>query len=323
MSPKHNTSNLLDALASRLSSNTYQMQRIVVLAGVALVALILSFAGYYYYDRFYTSQSSQPQVSIQQAEAAVKADPQNPDLRVKLAETYLLYGRTNDAITQTVSVMQAYPDNQGAWVTAGVAYARNNDCASAIEPLEKYVYANLEQDMAALNPYLRAATYYLGDCYRLTNQPSNAVRMLEFAVDLSKTDADAMYKLGLAYAAAQQNDKAEAVLMRAAAFVPNYTEVYQALTGIYSIQGKTDLVAYANGMVAYATKDYNTALELLLQATAAQPQFAPAFAGLGQTYEALNDLPNAKTAYETAAALDPNNFAATTGVQRVTQLMNK
>jgi tetratricopeptide (TPR) repeat protein len=49
----------------------------------------------------------------------------------------------------------------------------------------------------------------------------------------------------------------------------------------------------------------------------------PALDGLGLTYEALNDLQNAKSNYEAALKLIPDDFTATTGLQRVDAQLNK
>jgi len=78
-----------------------------------------------------------------------------------------------------------------------------------------------------------------------------------------------------------------------------------------------ELATYARGMMAYSKKDYQGALGLLLKSAQAKPDFPLTFAGIGRTYEALKDLPNAKIAYETALKLDPNNFTASTGILRV------
>ena len=77
------------------------------------------------------------------------------------------------------------------------------------------------------------------------------------------------------------------------------------------------LATYARGMMAYSKKDYAAARDLLLEASQAQTDYAPIFAGLGRTYEGLNDLQAATTAYENALKIDPNNFTAKNGLQRV------
>lgn len=314
---------VLDTLNKRLFSSTYQIQRLVILLAFVLVGVLVMFGGYYYVDRYYSGQQTQPQMNIAEAEKAVSDDPQNPEARVILAETYMLYGRLDDALSQAISVYDTYPENQRAWVALGVTQALKDNCPAAIEPLEKYVEANKDMEMAALNAHLRSAAYYLGDCYLKTGQQQKAVNILELSVGWNRTDADSLYKLGLAYSLTGQPDKAIYVLISATTFVPDFAEAYQAMASIYESAGEPDLVNYANGMIAYSQKDYATALDLLLAASQAKPEFTPAFTGLGLTYEAMTDLQNAKAAYQKAADLDPSNFTANNGLQRVTALLNK
>ncbi len=310
-------------LQDRLFSNTYQLQRIVILTAVALGVVVVSFAGYYYYDRYYRFQPKIAEQTVDSAEKMVAEDPQNPDKRLALAETYMLNRRFDDAIQQAQQVIAAYPDNQRAWFLLGVCYSLQGKPAEAIPFLEKYYEANKNDEMPGLNTALQSAAYYLGDDYLQTGQPDKAIPVLENAVAWSQTDADAMYKLGMAYLGVQTYDKAVVMFDYAVKFVPNYTEAYEGLEAAFSALNEPDLAMYARGMQYFSKKDYTTALTLLTQAAEAKPNVPQIFAGLGMTYEALGDLQNAKSNYEKAVALDPNNFTASAGLQRVEALMNK
>ena len=195
--------------------------------------------------------------------------------------------------------------------------------ADAIAPLQKYVDANKGSEMPALNKSLISAAYYLGDSYLQLKQPDKAVVPLEQTLGWDSTDSDALYKLGLAYTALKEYDKAEEVFQNAITFVPDFTEVYQAMAVAYQANQQPALVDYANGMVAFSKKDYKTALSLLLKAVEVRQDYAPVYDGLGLTYEALNDLPNAKSSYEMAIKLSPNDLTATSNLQRVQALLNK
>jgi tetratricopeptide (TPR) repeat protein len=314
---------LIASLNERLFSNTYQLQRLVILTAIVLGLAIAGFGGYYYYDRYYTSQPKVAQVSISSAEEAVAKDPQDPEKRLALAETYMLNRRFNDAIVQAQEVMSVYPDNQHAWLVLGIANALNGNPTNAVDPLQKFVDANKDSDMPGLNKALVSAAYYLGDSYLQLGQPDKAVPVLEMDVEWSQTDADAMYKLGMAYLGVQTYDKAVNMFLNATAFVPNYTEAYVGMTTAFQALNEPDLANYSLGMQAFSKKDYKTALTLLLQSAQARPDFAPTFAGLGMTYEAMNDLEKAKSSYEAAIKLDPTNFTAITGLQRVEALLKK
>ena len=177
--------------------------------------------------------------------------------------------------------------------------------------------------MPGLNKAMQSAAYYLGDSYLSLGKPDQAVHPLEQAVGWSQTDADAMYKLGVAYLGVKRFDDALSMFQAATRFVPNYTECYQGMAGAYQGLNEPDYVNYANGMVAYSKKDYQTALALLLKAVQAKPDFIPALNGLGLTYESMGDLKNAKSNYEAVVKLNANDFTATTGLQRVDALLTK
>ena len=300
-----------------------QLTRLVILVGVLLVVAVISFGGYYYYDRYYITQQPKMQQAVRKAEMDVVNNPGDNEKRLDLADLYLANKRFDDALSIVGQVQMDDPNNQRAWLLLGVTYAFKKDPASAVEPLEKYVQANKDSEMPGLNKPLQSAAYYLGDSYLQLNQPDKAVEPLELAVQWSQTDADAMYKLGQAYAGVEEDDKALAVFFYAIKFVPDYREVYEAMAEVLARTDKPELVNYANGMVAYSNKDYKTALELLQKAADSYPDFTPAFTGLGLTYEAQGSLQDAKVAYEKALQITPDDFTASTGKSRVETLLNK
>ena len=315
--------NFIDKLGERLFSNTYQMQRIVMLTGIVLVVATASFAGYYYYDRYYRPQPKIAEMGIAQAEQAVRDDPNNPEKRLNLAETYMVNRRIDDALKLANEVMVNYPENQHAWLLVGVASNLNSQYQDAIPPLEKFLEANKDAEMPGLNKALQSAAFYLGDSYLKLNQYDKAVVVLQKAVDWSQTDSDAMVRLGMAYNGVGRFEEAVTMFENAAKFVPNYTEAYEGMAVSFDALKENDLSVYARGMVAFSKKDYKTALDMLLKAVQAKPDFIPIYDGLGLTYEARNDLKNAKASYETAVKLFPDDFTAKTGLQRVNALLNK
>lgn len=314
---------LLNTLNEKLFSSTYQLQRIVILMAIALVLAVISFGSYYYYDRYYNPQPKSADVMLSEAEKAVKDKPDDPDVRLNLAETYMVNNRFDDAIDVTRQVMEAYPENQRAWFVFGIANALGGKPAEAIDPLQKFLDANKDAEMPGLNKTLQSAAYYLGDSYLRLNQPDKAVTPLENAVNWSETDADAMYRLGMAYIGVKRYEEALGMFQAATRFVPNFTECYQGMVVAFEALNAPDYADYARGMVAYSTKDYENALTLLKASSEKIADFPPVHNGLGLTYEALGDLQNAKTSYETAAKLDPNDFAASTGLERVEALLKK
>jgi len=309
--------------SDRYLSTSGQVTRIIFFAVIALLLVVGSFAGFYWYDRFYSPQQSVEQITVAQAEQAVQADPTNLKTRLVLAETYLVYGRYEDALSHATQVFTEDPSLQGSWLVMGVASYFIGKPADAITPLTNYVDAFKDEEMPALDKRLQEASYYLGLSYLDLKQPDKAILPLEQTVGWSQLDADAMYKLGLAYAGVKRYEDAVNMYAKAISFVPNFAEAYQAMADAYDLGGKPELGDYARGMLAYSKKDYPAALKLLLKSAKAFPDYAPIFAGLGLTYEAQNDLVNAKASFETAVTLDPNNYTAKRGIERVVALLNK
>jgi tetratricopeptide (TPR) repeat protein len=310
----------INSFMERYLSSSKQIQRILILTVIALVLVVGSFASYYYYDRYYSNQSTVSEKTLSQA---VQADPTNMDARMALAEAYMLYQRYDEALSQASMVFTSNPDNKRSWLVIGVANANNGHPSEAITPLTNYVDAFKDEEMPGLDKALQTAAYYLGDSYMQMGQPENAIAPLEQTIGWSQTDADAMYKLGLAYSAVNRYAEAISTFHLAINFVPNFTEVYQAMAIAYDASNYPGLGDYARGMVAYSQKDYPAAVELLLKSAQAYPDFAPIFAGLGLTYEAMGDLQNAKTSYDTAVLIDPNNFTASNGAERVAVLLKQ
>jgi Flp pilus assembly protein TadD len=315
--------NLIRYIDNRFFSSVYQVRRITILVAILLVAALISFAGYYYYDRYYTTEIPIAERSIAEAEKAVRDDPGNPDTRLMLAETYMLYSRFDDAVELASQVQQEYPENLAADFILGISHANNGNPDLALEPLQKFIDSRKDEEMPGLDKQLQAAAYYLGDSYLQLGQPELAILPLENAVNWSQTDADSMFKLGIAYAEIEEHYKAVNMFHAATTFVPDYLEAYEAMAESYSALNVPELVDYARGMTAYANKDYQKAVELLQRSVEGKSDFAPAYAGLGRSYESLGDLQNAKSSFESALKIDINNFTASVGLQRVDAALKK
>ncbi len=309
--------NRTESFTNRFFSSPEQLKRIIVLTALVLVLSVGTFASYYYYDRYYTSEVPLAEQSLSEAEQAVRDNPADPAARINLAESYMQSGQFEHAIGQALLVKQAYPEDVRADFVLGISYSQTGSPELAIEPLGKFIEARKDGPMPGLDKQLQAALYYLGDSYLLLGQPELAIEPFVIGTNLSLTDADVIYKLGIAYSRVGDYDNAMQAFHRAVQFVPTFTEVYAAMADVFETTGEPALAGYARGMEAFSTKDYAGALSLLKSAAEARPDYAPAFTGLGMTYEALNDLPNALAAYETAVGLDANDFTALRGFERV------
>jgi tetratricopeptide (TPR) repeat protein len=207
-------------------------------------------------------------------------------------------------------VLSHYPENNGALLVSGIAYARSNKLEQATVPLEKFVKLRKGQPMAKTDTTLETAYYFLGETYMKLKRPQDAINALEAALAITPTDADALYQVGLAYQSVGQPEKALERYQQATRLVPDFTEAYTGMIESYTTLGKPDYVAFARGMQAFSLKDYKTAQTHLVFATKALPNFSPAFLGLGLTYEKTDRLDLALDAVNRALLLNPGDFAA-------------
>lgn len=309
-----------------LFSSTAQLQRIVILTGVVLLLGAGSFGAYYYFDRYYQPQTKQAEVQLKEAQAAVQADPNSITKRLDLADKYMMNKKWDEALSQLAQAEMANPtetQHQTILVNTGVCYYMLGKYIDAIDPLQQFVTARQDEEMASLDPQLKAAAYYLGDSLLRLERYDEAVKPLEQSVQWSKTDADAMYKLGVAYAKIGEDARALDMFTFTVAFVPDFAEAYQEMATIYQRIDQPAMVDYANGMVAYSQKDYEGALALLTKAESAKKDASGIYLGLGFVYEALKDNAKALESYDTVLKLDPANLSAINGSQRLGALMKK
>ncbi len=315
------TNNDLERKSGALS--TQSIQRIILIVLAALIASVALFGGYYYWDRYVHQGDKSPlELDIELMEQVIRDDPQDPEARVALAEFYLDKGLYKDALEQTSQVLDLYPEHEGAMLIAGITHARWGKPENALEPLEKFAALRQEQPTAGMDTALEAAYYFLGESYVTLERADDAIRVLEAALVINATDADALYQVGLAYQSSGQPEIALERYHKAVRLVPDFVEAYSGMIVSYDSQGQSDYVAYARGMEAFCLQDYGTAKTHLEFATGALPDFAPAFLGLGLTYERLDDLEMALVAVQRALDLNPDDYAARQALGRIQAAMN-
>ena len=297
---------------SELFKDSHQLTRIVILTGIALVLVVVSFWGYYYYDRYVdrSGNVSPIQQSISDLEQAVRENPTDVDLRLSLAETYMANRHYENAIAQAEQVYRTDLENERALFVLGLSLASTARYEQAIEPLKKFAAIREKSEMANVDSALETALYFLGESYLQTGQGGEAISVLERALEINRTDADAMYKLGQAYAATGRHEEAIASYKNAIRFVPDFAEVYQGMVESYLTLNQPTHAAYARGMLAYSIKDYEGARVELEQVVITEPDYVPAYLGLGLTYEQLGDYQNALAYADLALQMDPNSQAA-------------
>jgi len=297
------------------------LDRVILWSGILLVVSVVAFGTYYYIDQKggnsppTDAQLMQHQVTL--FEQAVTDDPNNITNRLVLADAYLTLERFTEAVAQYEAALVINDESTLGHVGLGRAQMGTGDLAGATENFQKIIDQSKEADISG--ELVQTAYYYLGSIALQQQDPEEAIKQLTEATKLERSDSDAWYLMGTAYVQNEQLDEAVNAFMQAVLFVPNYTEAYEALAGVFDEQGAIPGALYARGMAAYSKGELEDAARMLEDAVRASPNLAEAYSGLGLVRESLGDREAAVIAYQQAIDLKPDDFIAGNGLARLTQ----
>ena len=283
----------------------------IAVAATLLVVAVVGFGAYYYVERL-APRDARTQINAQtrDLEQQVRDDHQNAGLRASVATIYFEQGKYDQAITQAEQALKLKPEHQGALLVLGQTRQANRQTDAAIAAYQTIVELNKDSPTAKANRNLELVYYALGEIYAQRNDPPAAIENYRAALEIDPGDADAQLGLGHAFEKLAQHDDAITAFNTAVRYVPDFREAYEGLLACYQALNRADGVAYARGMIAYATRDDANAVARLKEAVAQAPQWADAYAGLGLAYERVKQTEDARAAYQTALKLDDQNFLA-------------
>jgi tetratricopeptide (TPR) repeat protein len=229
-----------DAAGSRIQVGTQTIQRVFWILLGLLVAVLVTFAGYYVWDRYFHAEGQPPvELDIASMEEGIHQQPQDPKLRVALAESYLSVGEYTRALEQAEQVLGQYPEDEGALFIAGIAQVRLERPGAALAPLQSFVALRKDGPMARTDQALEAVYYFLGESYLQLDRPAEAIPVLEAALQISPVDADALYQLGLAYDANGQSELAVQSYQDAVRLVPDFETMLLMHGGCWPLPRRT------------------------------------------------------------------------------------
>jgi tetratricopeptide (TPR) repeat protein len=171
-----------------------------------------------------------------------------------------------------------------SWIDLGFAYRMLNDTAKEIAAyVEGLKHVKDDQGVLRLN-------YALGSAYDRAGRTPEAVALFEKILAKNPDQAEALNDLG--YMLADRNERLD----------------YAKQLISKAIKIEPDNAAYLDsyGWVYYRLGDYGKALEYLTQA-AAKVDDATIFEHLGDTYKAMNEPDSARSWWEKALKLSPDN----------------
>ena len=306
------------SLTDRDPLNTQNIRRAIIIVGTLLIVVITAFGAYYYWDRFLPRGEPSPvESAIREAEQAVRENPQDPDFRLALAQVYYENRMFSEALEHARQVLNVAPDSENALLIAGLSNIRLGQPADAISPLEHFIKLRQDSPMAKSDTILEMAYYFVGESYNKIEQNEKAIPPLEAALEITPTDADALYQLGMARRALGQCETALESYHQAVRLVPDFTEAYQGMVECYSLLDEPGRTEYAQGMKDFGMKDYRSAQNHLQKAVQLLPEYVPALLGLGLAYEKQGKLAAAAEVLQQAVSLDPHDFAARQALGRV------
>jgi Tetratricopeptide repeat. len=284
---------------------------LVLVVGLPLIGVL------YFFDQYRSPGPTLIDRDIQAAEAAVTKDPNLLTARLALAQAYTKTGRFADSIAQFDQILSVSPDAGTALLGRGSAEIALERLDAATADFQKVVDAAKGGEMANVDPQLESAYYSLGVIALKQGQPKDAVIQLANAVQIKRTDADALNLLGTALLQTGESQRAVTATRQAIALVPiGWCEPYTQLETAYISLSDTAGAQYAGGMVAFCQNRPDEAKAKLGPLTSGT-YAVDALVGLGIVAEVQNDTAAAVDAYSKALEKDPQNFAAITGLGRV------
>jgi tetratricopeptide (TPR) repeat protein len=284
---------------------------LVLAIGIPLIAVI------YFFDQYRDPGPSLSDRAIQAAEEAVRQNPNSINVRFTLAELYAGQARYPEAIVQYDEILKVQPDATGALLARGKAQVGLGKPDAAAADFQKVIDGLKNGEMAHVDQQLEAAYYNLGAVELKRGRSKEAVDLLARAVNINRTDADALYLLGTALIQSGDAETGIEALNRSIELVPTgWCDPYSELAQAYAAQKDTAGAQYATGMVA-SCQGRPAEAKAQLEPLTAGPYALKALIGLGLLAEEQGDTAAAMDAYTKALAVDPKNFAAVTGLGRV------
>jgi len=302
----------------RLTAPSDRTTKRLIIASVLILAIGIPLTGVLYLlDQYHPAGPSLIDRDIAVAEEAVTKNPNLLIARLTLAGEYVRAGRLDDAVTQYDEILKAQPDARAALLGRGGVLISLDRLDAAASDFQTVVDAAKDGEMANVDPELESAHFGLGVIALKQGRSEDAVTELASAVQIKRTDADALNMLGTALLQAGEPERAVTATRQAIALVPvGWCEPYAQLETAYTSLGDAAGAGYAAGMNAFCEGRRDEARAKLGAATTSDHAI-DALIGLGLVAEVENDQAAAVDAYGKVLAMDPKNFAANTGMGRI------
>lgn len=243
---------------------------------------------YYYLGYSYLSQFEPNfELAKENFDKGLAIDSKSYLNKIGLATIKLGKGQKASAITELIQVAKESKEKDAEVLyrigEALTMFENNNDAALAITYINKAIEKAQKYGVPAYYYYT------LGDAYRLTRDPGNAMTAYDRASEVAKNKASVFYRMATLWMAAKQYKKAEENIAKAINTDATYAPAYKAQAQYNKIFQKHEettqsLINYTK----YADEDPSTALEIA-KLYFINSDFAESKATLDKVFDKVND----------------------------------
>ncbi len=296
-----------------------RLQRLFINMLKAFGGLVVVFIVIYTFGQRSTGVDipSQTDQAIASAEASVRANANDINARVALADAYLRGGRSDDALDQLNEILAAEPTNRTALLGVGSILYQQGDLDGAKEKLLTFVKGAGTGEFANADTQLERAQYTLGVISMKQDDYESAAAHLKAALKVDTSDADAWNLLGTVFNHLEKYKDAANSFVRALEFVPaGWCEPIDGLKTAYDGLKNTDGSTYAAAMTKVCGGAGLSAAEPLKGLL--KGDFAiSSLLGLAQAAENDHEYTQAIGWYKKVTAIDSTNVAAVNAIARL------
>jgi tetratricopeptide (TPR) repeat protein len=317
------------------------------IAVVAVAVLVLgAYLGYSVWAQNRMVRDNSPSArEIAALSAKLRANPNDFDARMRLAQAFAIAGRDNEAIEQYKAVLKANKNFVPALSGVGFEYLKKKQWKEGEAYFRKVVSLTEKDTPGTGSSPLETAYFYLGTALMEQRQYEDAAGYFKAALRLRRDSADASYALAVCYQKLGEPQGYEEYLLYTLQFDPRMPEANydlgilllakkdlagaaehfrtsaDAAPGVDKPQIELDKLGNAEDRLAEAVKlkssDPAKALIEARIAFALDPESFASLALVGELYEVQKQPGKAAEAYRKLLVLDPGNAAATEGLKRV------
>ena len=236
--------------------------------------------------------------SEEHLQKALQLEPDNNEVRLKLAELFYYRARAipalyDEALKLLEEARTQQPHNPKAYLIEAMCYKEKGDTTQYLHRLQMVI----DQDPKEVKAHLE-----LGYFYQKHLDPLG-IDHYQNALHVDPANAEINYNLGLFYRDLGRSEEAK--------------EQFQHLVSILHSGEYVANAYYQLGYFAMQEADYKEAVAMFTKAIETDPQFVDAYAARGETYENLAQFDQARTDYNRALQLVDNFEPAIQGLNSI------